>query len=111
MELGRMNKVVHLQRAVRVPVADGFEETWTTYATVRAAVEPATPRSLETLTSATITSPVSHLVTMPFSEFVQPSDRVWFSDHYAARAIYIAGIQNLHADNRWLVLAGEERGA
>ena len=105
IEVGRMNKYAELQRVTRVAVADGYEENWSTYAYIRAAIEPATPRGMELLTSATITTPVSHLVTTSHVDGVQGSDRVWFHE----RALYIAGIQNPREDSRWLVLACEER--
>ena len=105
IEVGRMNKYAELQRVTRVPVADGFDENWTTYAYIRAAIEPATPRGMELLTSATITTPVSHLVTTFHVDGVRGADRVLFHD----RALYIAGIQNPREDARWLVLACEER--
>ncbi len=107
LPIGRMNKWVELQRVARVAGPDGYVETWTTYAESRAAVDPATPRSIESLTSATITSPVSHLVTLPYVAGVLASDRVWFK----TRALYIAGMQNTNEDDRELVLACEERGA
>lgn len=109
MDIGRMNKAVSLQRVVRTPSPEGFAEVWTTYAEPRVAIEPATPRSLETLTSATVTSPISHLVTMPYVADVHEADRVLFVDRVQAHALYIASIQNLNMDNRVLVLGCEER--
>jgi head-tail adaptor len=106
VEIGRMTKHAELQRVTRVPGPDGYTETWATYAWIKAAIEPATPRSVESLTSATITSPVSHLVTTPYLAGVVGADRVLFKE----RALYIAGIQNVRENDRWLVLACEERG-
>lgn len=100
-----MNKLIALQRVVRTTNPDGYVDDWTTYATPRASVEPATPHALEMLTSVTITTPISHIVTLHFLADVQPADRVEFLD----RHLYITGIQNPREESRWLVLACEER--
>lgn len=106
VELGRMTKHAELQRVTRVPGPDGYTETWTTYASIRAAIDPATPRSVESFTSATITTPITHLVTLAYVGDVRGADRVL----YNGRALYITGIQNPREDGRALVLACEERG-
>jgi len=105
IEIGRMNKHVELQRVMRVASGDGYSEVWTTYATAYAAIEPATPRVLEMLTSATITTPVSHLVTLPYVAGVQGADRV----SYQGRALYIAGMQNPDETDRVWIFGCEER--
>lgn len=120
IQIGRRNKVIALQKHTRVNTAEGFEDTWATYATARAAVEPATPVFIERLVGATVTTPVSHLVTIPYRESrddpqddpgpsgkIHTADRVWFRN----RALYIAGMQNPHENNRTLILACQEREA
>ena len=103
--IGRLNKLVDLQRVSRATGPDGYVETWVTYAQRRAAIDPATPQGLELFTSATITTPVSHLVTLPYVADLTAADRVF----YEGRALYIAGVQNVREDKRWHVLACEER--
>jgi head-tail adaptor len=118
--IGRLNKEVHLQSVTRTTTANGVEEAWVTYATVRAAIEPATPARAERLLVATIQAAVSHFVTIWFRPSrtrredapgsygqIHPSDRVLFGE----RALYIAGIQNVMEANRQLILACEERAA
>jgi SPP1 family predicted phage head-tail adaptor len=86
---------------------EGYTSGWTTYATVRAAVDPATPRDVEHFVGSTITTPISHLVTMRYRAGVKAEDRVFFRN----RALYIAGMQNPKEANRELVLACQERAA
>ena len=102
-----MNKLVALQHVTRAVTPDGYVDTWATYAQVRAAVEPSVPSTFEALTSSTITTPVSHTVTLPYVAGVLGADRVLWK----GRALYIARIQNPGEDNRELVLGCEERGA
>ena len=107
IEIGRRNKVVALQRATRVVSPAGFTDTWVTYASPRAAVEPATPSLVERLLGSTITTPISHLVTIPYHAAVRSKDRVFFRN----RALYIEGLQNPKEENRELLLACQERAA
>jgi SPP1 family predicted phage head-tail adaptor len=98
---------IELQRSVNVVTPEGYTTDWDTYATMRAAVEPATPKDVENFVGATITTPISHLVTMRYRAGVKAEDRVLFR----ARALYIAGMQNPKEANRELVLACQERAA
>lgn len=120
IQIGRMNKQIALQKATRTVTPAGYTDDWVTYATARAAIEPASPVTVERLVGATVTSPVSHLVTIWHRDMrlkplddpgpegkIHTADRVLFQE----RALYIAGMQNPREDDRTLILACQERAA
>ena len=96
---------IELQRVARAHTAAGYVETWPTYARIKASVDPATPTSLGGVVAATVTTPITHLVTVRYRAGVLARDRVWFR----GRALHIGAIQNPDEANRTLVLACEER--
>ena len=104
---GHRRHQVALQHTTRATSATGFTDTWATYATVWASVEPAAAARVERLVSNTLTVPVSHLVTIDYRDDVVAKDRVLFG----SRALFIQGWQNDEERNKTLTLACEERAA
>lgn len=125
IQIGRMNKSVALQRVTRAVTPDGYTDTWVTYAEPFAAIEPASPALVERVVGATVTTPVSHLVTIWYRDKratpqddpgpkgkISDADRVLYRDRSNIdRALYIAGIQIQHEKAETMVLACQERAA
>jgi head-tail adaptor len=119
IEIGRLNKWAALQAPTRTVNTEGYTDVWTTYATVRASIEPATASSIERQAGATIQTPITHLVEIWHRDSRAPEDvpgpsgKISVKDRvlFRGRALYIAGMQNPREDNRRLILACEERAA
>lgn len=106
---GTYRHQVELQRiASRTASGDGYLNTWETYATVPASVQPATAEAVERVSAGTTVAAVTHLVEMDYRAAVRPQHRVWFK---SARALYITGIQNVDERDITHVLICEERAA
>lgn len=85
----------------------GFSGTWTTYASVWAAVRPAPASVSERTVASTTQAPITHLVEMDYRDDVRQTHRVLLG----SRALYVVGQQNVDERNAALVLACEERAA
>ncbi len=107
MRAGKLRHRVALQSQVRTITTDGYTENWTTYAQVFASIEPATPRSTATFVQATITTPITHVVRLRYTDELLPKHRIL----HDARPLYIAGMQNVEERNREWILACEEKAA
>jgi head-tail adaptor len=89
----------------RAALGEGYVDTWTTYATVYAAIMPATASQVERSTSQTLQTPISHLVETDYRADVTTAHRLQFGTRY----LYIRGLQNIDERNWTLMLACEER--
>lgn len=107
MRAGLLRHQVELQAPTNTAGPDGNTQTWTTYATVPAAIDPATAALVERLIAGTTTVPATHLVSLRYRDDVRSTHRVLFG----SRPLYIGGIHNARELNRQLVLACEERQA
>jgi head-tail adaptor len=110
---GRYRHRVELQAVTRTKPTDGTDpvESWTTYATVWAGLEPAPASATERAVDGAIQVPVSHLVPMRFRSDVKASHRVTFTDPRTS-AVRVFAIRGIQTDPRqaWeLVLSVEER--
>ena len=104
---GHRRHLVELQSiTARAASGDGYLDTWTTYATVWAAVEPAAASAVERVSNATHQMPITHLVTLDYRDDVRAQHRVWFR---SARALFVRGMQNEDERDVTLVLLCEER--
>lgn len=107
LRIGRLRHLVAVEERAVVPAPDGgHEEIWTPVqpSPVWAQVEPATPRTVERLLGATVTAPVSHIVTMRYHPGIHPAARL----RLGSRVLAIRGIQDLEERHAELRLACEE---
>lgn len=105
---GDRRQVVSLQSVTaRTASDDGYTETWTTYATVRAAVIPQAASSSDRLVANTIDTPITHTVEMDYRSDLAVAHRLLLG----TRPLYIRGWQNVDERNRTLILSCEERVA
>lgn len=106
---GQRRHTIELQNPGE-PVSDGeggYTETPTSLGFFKAMIEPATQRNLERLVSNTVSSEVSHVVTLPYVAGVTTKTNVLFGD----RVFQVVGIQNPEERNIELRLACVERVA
>ena len=104
--LGRLNKLVEVQRVTRTAERRWlYGELGDVCASAGRRLNRRRRGAWRRSRRATITTPVTHLVTMPHVADLTGADRIW----YDGRGLYIAGVQNPNEDRRWHVLACEER--
>lgn len=105
---GERRQVVALQAVTaRTASEDGYTETWTTYARVRAAVLPQAASSSDRLVAHTTETPITHTVELDYREDLAVAHRLLLG----TRPLYIRGWQNVDERNRTLILSCEERVA
>jgi head-tail adaptor len=104
---GTRRHLVSLQAITgRVASGDGYLNTWTSYGTAYASVQPATASAVERLTAGTLETPITHIVEMDYRAAIRPQHRVWLQE---SRALYIRGMQNVDERDMTTVLLCEER--
>lgn len=75
MRAGRLRHRIDVQQATKTRTASGgYEETWTTVATVWGAVEPL--RGREYFENAQVQSEATHRITLRYRAGVSPDDRL-----------------------------------
>lgn len=102
----RRHKVALQSIPTTTPTSTGFTGTWTTYASVWAAVRPAGPGLNERIAATTTQAPITHEVEIDYRDDVEQTHRVLLN---STRALYLAGQQNVEERNKTLVLWCEER--
>jgi SPP1 family predicted phage head-tail adaptor len=107
MRAGKLRHRVALQASTRTITTDGYTDAWATYANEFVSIEPATPRSTATFVQATITTPITHVVRLRYRSDLLAKHRILHN----ARALYIAGMQNVEERNKEWILACEEKAA
>ena len=111
MRAGMLRHTVTLENpGAGTPNADGgFDPTWTELypSPVPASVDPATTRTVEQIISNTVSSNVSHIVTIRYHPDVTTKTRVTFND----RILSVVGMQNTEERNIELRLACVEKVA
>lgn len=105
---GERRHRVALQSVAETATSTGFTETWTTYATVWAAVLPAAAGPSERPMAQTTQTPITHIVEIDYRADIEQNHRVLFR---STRPLYIVGQQNIEERNKTLVLSCEERAA
>ena len=105
---GTRRHKVALQSVSQQATSTGFAETWTTYASVWASVQPASAGPSERPMAQTTQAPITHLVEIDYRDDLTQSDRVLFG---GTRPLYIVGQQNIDERNITLRLSCEERAA
>lgn len=96
---------VALQSVARSSSGEGYAETWTTYATVWAAVLPYAPGQTDRVVAATTETPISHLVELDYRSDLEASHRVLFD----SRKLFVRSLQNVAERNVTHLLFCEER--
>lgn len=107
MLIGKMRHRVAVQAPARTPDgAGGYTEAFTSTSPspVWAAVEPATPKTIERVVGDSVQGRITHLVTMRYHAAVTTKTRLV----HRARNLDVRGVQNVDEMNQWLVLACEE---
>lgn len=100
----------------RAAAGDGFTETWTTYATVWASVEPYTAGQAERVIAATQQTPITHLAELDYTSALRASHRLLVGGTLVAsdtdtRKLYVRGLQDVEERHVTYLLACEERAA
>lgn len=104
---GERRHRVALQSSTRAADGDGYLDTWTTYATVWAAVKPVVASAAERTVANTLQVPITHVVELDYRNDLLPKHRVLLG----TRPLYIRGIENQDERNITWVLSCEERAA
>lgn len=112
----RRHRVALQSLSGRTSAGDGYTETWATYATVWAAVRPATAAAVERVVAQTQQVPITHLVDVDYRSDLRAAHRLLFGGTLVdtdtnTRKLYIRGVQNAEERNITLTLACEERAA
>lgn len=92
LRAGKLRHRIQLQRVTQTanPRSNQPEDTWATYATVWAGVEPITAAGGEHINAQQVTAETSHLVQLRHVEGVRAADRVLFG----SRELYIERVAN-----------------
>lgn len=103
---GERRHRVQLQAiTARAASGDGYTDTWTSYATVWAAVRPAPVSATERQVANTLQVPITHVVELDYRDDVEARHRVL----YGSRRLYIRGLENQDERNVTHLLSCEER--
>lgn len=101
----RRQRVALQSITARVASGDGYTDTWTTYATVWAAVRPAPVSGTERQVANTLQVPITHVVELDYRSDLETKHRVL----YGSRRLYIRGVENQDERNITYALSCEER--